>query len=70
MPESESGVEGGAVLLGFADAVLGGDTAEISRCRALVVDVLGEAAMVDAAAVIANFQRMVRIASSGPWRPV
>ena len=36
----------------------------IARTRQAVTDVLGHGATVDAAAVIANFQRMVRIADS------
>jgi len=59
---AESGVFGGAVLLAFADAVIGGTAAEVASARGAVRAALGEAATVDAAGVIGNFQRMVRIA--------
>jgi len=51
-------------LAGFAEAVAERDTAKINRTRDELVAVTGEVVMVDAAAVAANFQRMVRIADS------
>jgi len=66
--EVDSGVEGGAELTDFVEAVVlddGEASADaISQARLAVVGRLGEEATVDAAAVIANFQRMVRIADS------
>lgn len=63
--EVESGIAGGNELLGFVEAVVaGGDESQIENRRSAVVSTLGEAAMIDAAAVLANFQRMVRIADS------
>ncbi len=59
---TDTGVIAGAALTAFADAVVQGDAEAIGRARDTVTAELGEAAMVDAAAVIANFQRMVRIA--------
>lgn len=61
---SSGGIEAGAQLIEFAEAVVLGDDARIAAARAAVADQLGDAAMVDAAAVISNFQRMVRIADS------
>ena len=58
----ETGIPGGKALLTFAEAALGDDLQEIAAARNAVIEALGEAAMVDAAAVIAHFQRMVRIA--------
>jgi len=49
------------VLLAFADAVIEG-APELDRARDAVVDCLGEAAMVDAAAVIAGFDAITRVA--------
>ena len=49
-------------LLAFADVSLGDDTAAIAGARQQVLEELGEPAMIDAACIIANFQRMVRIA--------
>jgi len=48
-------------LLAFADAVIEGRT-EFDGARDAVVDCLGEAAMVDAAAVIAGFDAITRVA--------
>ena len=58
----ESSISGAAVLVGFAEATLGGNTDEIAVARNLVRSELGSEALVDAAAVIGNFERMVRIA--------
>lgn len=58
----ESSISGAAVLVGFAEATLGGNTDEIAVARDLVRSELGSEALVDAAAVIGNFERMVRIA--------
>lgn len=60
---TDSGVRGGAALVRFTDAVLS-DRADLAGARGELIDALGEAAMVDAAGVIGNFQRMVRIADS------
>jgi len=51
-------------LARFAEAVAQRDETEISRTRHELVQAAGEVVMVDAAAVAANFQRMVRIADS------
>lgn len=55
-------VPGDQALLRFAEMGLGDDAQAIAGARQQVHDKLGEAAMIDAAGVIANFQRMVRIA--------
>ena len=59
---ASSGVAAGDLLLAYADATLGGDPTAIARARDAVRARLGDAATVDAAGVIGNFQRMVRIA--------
>ncbi len=59
---AQSGVAHGDVLLRFAEAVLGRDDALLERARQQALDALGPDAFVDAAAVVGNFQRMVRIA--------
>lgn len=58
----ETGVPAGAELLRFAETALGDDAEAIRAAREAVAGKLGEAAMVDSAGIIANFQRMVRIA--------
>jgi len=65
----EIGLPGGAELINFVEAVVADNFdsashAQIAHARGAVVDALGNQATVDAAAVIANFQRMVRIADS------
>ncbi|MBW2415826.1 MAG: hypothetical protein JRG76_15080 [Deltaproteobacteria bacterium] len=61
---AQSGVAHGDVLLAFSEAAVTGTEEELSSARSAVVDAMGEEAMVDAAAIIGNFQRMVRIADS------
>ncbi len=60
--ETTGGVPAEKELIAFAEAALGDDGEAISSARESVKDACGEEAMVDAAGVIANFQRMVRIA--------
>jgi len=57
-------VAGGDALVAFAEAIVSSDEAAIASARDALVDELGVAAMVDAAGVASNFQRMVRIADS------
>ncbi len=59
-----SGVAHPDALVAFTDAVLGEDDVELTRARAEVLERVGAAGLVDAAAVVGNFQRMVRIADS------
>jgi hypothetical protein len=57
-----SGVPHAVALLAFADAVVGTDDEALARARAGLLGAMGPAALVDAAAVASNFERMVRIA--------
>ena len=59
-----SGVPHADVLLPFADAALSFDPARIAPARAAVLAALGKAAMIDAAAVIAGFNGITRIADA------
>jgi hypothetical protein len=59
-----SGVAHAATLLAFADAVVGSDDEALARARTAVLHELGSAALVDAAAVASNFERMVRVADA------
>lgn len=56
------GIAHSDLLIALADAFMGGDAAALAAAREALATALGEAAMVDAIAVAANFQRMVRIA--------
>ncbi|MFT7218500.1 MAG: hypothetical protein ACI8Z1_000109 [Candidatus Azotimanducaceae bacterium] len=59
---TDSGVLYGAALFAFAEAALGQGLQTVEATREVVRRDAGEAAMVDAAGVIANFQCMVPIA--------
>jgi hypothetical protein len=62
MDDSEVSQVPDGVLLGeFTEAVVRRDP-DLAAVRERVVEAMGPEAMVDAAAVVANFQRMVRIA--------
>lgn len=58
----DSGVPGAAALVAFVEATLSGDADEIEAARDGAREAVGAEAMVDAAAVIGNFERMTRIA--------
>ena len=59
--EVDSGVEHGSVLLRYSDAAVG-RRADLAATREALRAAMGADAVVDCAATIANFQRMVRIA--------
>lgn len=59
--EVDSGVEHGAALLRYSDAAVG-RTPDLQAAREALNAAMGPGAVVDCAATIANFQRMVRIA--------
>ena len=56
-----SGVAGGEALTAFAEAAVK-NTSDLARAREQLKSELGEAALVDGAAVVGNFERMTRIA--------
>jgi hypothetical protein len=59
-----TGVTGGEALLALVDASLGHDGAALEQARAVVRASLGEAALLDAAAVIGGFDGITRIADA------
>lgn len=59
-----TGVAGGAALLALADAALGRGGAALAQARAAVRASLGQAALLDAAAVIGGFDGITRIADA------
>jgi hypothetical protein len=59
-----SGVAHERELLGLADAVVRGEPGELARAREAALAALGPEPFVAAAAVAANFERMVRIADA------
>jgi hypothetical protein len=58
----DAGIEHGEKLTAFADAAVRGDAAQLATARDALREAAGPAALVDAAAVVGNFERMVRIA--------
>ena len=60
--EADSGVPHSVALTTFAEAALRGTPEELVAARNRLAEEAGAEAVVDAAAVIGNFQRMVRIA--------
>jgi len=63
-PSVDSLVDGGALLLGFVDAVSGGDELVRGAAAAALASGLGDAALVDAAGAIGTFAMMNRIADA------
>lgn len=71
-PTAGSGVPHGRALLDFATAAVDRDDARLAAARHVLRAEMGGSGVVDAAAVISNFERMVRIADStgialGDW---
>jgi hypothetical protein len=60
----DGGVPHGAALAAFAEAALRGDDLALAAARAALLAAAGPEALVDAAAVIANFEMMDRIADA------
>jgi hypothetical protein len=54
----------GDTLLAFVDAAVAGDRASLARARAALSGSAGWAFTVDAAAVVANFEMMTRVADT------
>jgi hypothetical protein len=54
----------GALLVEFAEAVLGDDDRRLSEVRSGVLEKMGAAALVDAAAIAATFNAIDRVADS------
>ncbi len=59
----DGGIPDGRLLTAFVEAVLV-DEQELAAARARVRDALGDAALVDAAAVIANYSALDRVADA------
>jgi hypothetical protein len=54
----------GALLVSFAEAVLGTDEASLSAVRSEIRGSMGDAALVDAAAIVATFNAIDRVADA------
>ena len=62
-PEAESGVPHGGILTAFAESAVRRSD-DLPERREDIVAAIGEPALIDAAGIVANFQRMVRIADA------
>jgi hypothetical protein len=62
--KGDGNVPHGALLVAFAEAVLGNDNARLSAIRSEIRAKLGDAALVDAAAIAATFNAIDRVADS------
>ena len=60
----DSGLPRGELLSDFVEAVCAGDAARTATVREKIVEAMGEAAMIDAAAVIAAFNCYPRVADA------
>jgi hypothetical protein len=60
--DADSGVPHSVALTTFAEAAVRGTPEELREARDRLAEAAGAEALVDAAAVVGNFQRMVRIA--------
>lgn len=60
--DADSGVANGSQLLRFVDRVLGDDRKALSDARDVLREAIGDAAFVDAAATVASFNAVVKIA--------
>ena len=60
----DAAIPDGGVLNAFLEAIMARDEAALTATRAAVVDAMGEAAMVDAAATIAAFNAYPRAADA------
>ena len=62
--EVDDRVPHGKVLARFAEAVISGTNDELAAARQAVIEAVGGDGFVDAAAVVGNFERMVRVADA------
>lgn len=62
--EVDDRVPHGKILARFAEAVISGSDAELADARHAVITTVGGDGFVDAAAVVGNFERMVRVADA------
>lgn len=59
---AEVGVPQGALLVEYGEAMLGDDPNRQGRARQTLYEYLGAAALVDAAAIVASFNAVVKVA--------
>jgi hypothetical protein len=62
--DGDGNIAHGALLVSFADAVLGSDDRRLDEIRAAIRSRMGDAALVDAAAIVATFNAIDRVADA------
>jgi hypothetical protein len=62
--KGDGNIPHGALLVAFADAVLGDDDGRLKEIQADIRDQIGDAAFVDAAAIAATFNAIDRVADA------
>jgi hypothetical protein len=60
----DGNIQHGALLVSFADAALGTDDQRLDEVRAAIGSRMGNAALVDAAAIVATFNAIDRVADA------
>jgi hypothetical protein len=62
--DGDGGIPHGALLARFAEAAIGDDAKLLATVRSEVAGTLGDAALVDAAGIVATFNAIDRVADS------
>jgi len=62
--DGDGGIPDGALLARFAEAAIGDSDENLAAIRSELIDTLGEAALVDASAIVATFNAIDRVADS------
>ena len=62
----DCGIDNARALISFVEAFISRDPAALAQARTVLVGEIGGDGLIDAAAVAANFQRMVRMPSPTP----
>ncbi len=62
--DGDGGIPDGGILIEFAEAAIGRDDGRLTDAREQMVQSLGSAALVDAAAVVATFNAIDRVADA------
>jgi hypothetical protein len=62
--QGDGNIPHGALLVAFADAVIGNDDRQLAIVRAAVLREMGDAALVDASAIAATFNAIDRVADA------